>query len=142
MISRRRDNGVSAIVGTVLLLGITLVCFAVLNVIIFSFQSQPSAPYANIVGSFKGDSIVIEHNGGEPLNSDTILILYFPNNYSWINSAGNLLNDMNNDSYWNIGEQILINSDDYPEDVSDSSVTISIIDSVSNYVIMTGVINR
>lgn len=142
MTSRRKNKGVSAIIGTVLLLGITIVCFAVLNFIIFSFQSQNSSPHANIVGSFKGDTIVLEHNGGESLNPDTLLILYFSNNYSWTSSTGDLLNDINNDLYWDIGEQIHINSSVYPEDVSDSSVTISVVDVESDYVIMTGEIHK
>jgi FlaG/FlaF family flagellin (archaellin) len=142
MKNRRKNKAVSAIVGTVLLLGITMVCFSVLNFVIFSFQSQSSIPYANLVGSFKGESIIIEHNGGEPLKSDTMLILYFPNNFTWINSTGKLLDDLNGDSYWNIGEQVQVNSSDYPEEVTDSTVTISIIDAESDYVIMTGVIQK
>ena len=142
MIRLRKNKGVSAIIGTVLLLGITIVCFAVLNFIIFSFQSQPPVPSANIVGSFKGDSIIIEHNGGESLHSDTMVILSFPNDYLWIGSTGELLNDINNDSFWNIGEQVQINSSEYPEEVQNSSVIISVVDVKSNYVVMTGKIYR
>lgn len=137
-----KNTGVSAIIGTVLLLGITIVCFAVLNFIIFSFQFQPSIPSTNIVGSFKGDSIIIEHNGGEPLHPDTMVILSFPDDYLWVSSTGELLNDVNNDSFWNIGEQVIITSSDYPEYVQDSSVTISVVDVKSDYVVMTGEIQR
>lgn len=139
---RKKDKGVTAVVGTAVLLGIAIVLFSVLNFIVLSFQSQHSVPSVNLVGGFEGDTIVIEHNGGEPLPPDTIIILIIDDEAPRNWTIDTLLNDTNNDDLWNIGERVVIESVDYVVDISDRQVTITVVDAESNYVIMTGVIHR
>jgi FlaG/FlaF family flagellin (archaellin) len=139
---RKTDKGVTAIVGTAVLLGIAIILFAVLNFIVLSFQTQPSVPSVNLVGAFEGDTIVLEHNGGEPLPPDTQVILIIDNEDPRNWPIDTLLNDTNNDGLWNIGERLVIESVDYVVDISDRQVAITVVDAESNYVIMTGVIHR
>ncbi|UCF11868.1 MAG: type IV pilin N-terminal domain-containing protein [Thermoplasmatales archaeon] len=139
---RKTNKGVTAIVGTAVLLGIAIILFTVLNFIVLSFQSQPSVPSVNLVGAFEGDTIVIEHNGGESLPPDTVVILIIDNEDPRNWTIDTLLNDTNNNGLWNIGERLIIESVDYIVDISDRQVAITVVDAESNYVIMTGVIHR
>ena len=66
---RAGDAAVTAIVGTALLLAMTMVLFTVLNVVVFSFPVHPRSPSVSLVASLEyvdeidNGSIVVEHNG-------------------------------------------------------------------------------
>ena len=73
------NHAVSEVLSVALLLGITIALFGFLNYIVFSFSFEPSAPSVNLIGSISADetynNVVIEHNGGEPLDGNTEIII-------------------------------------------------------------------
>ena len=71
MKDNRKNMAVSDVVGTVLLLGITVALFSTLCVGVLSYPFSPSEPAVNIVGTRVGDYLILEHRGGEALSLDT-----------------------------------------------------------------------
>jgi hypothetical protein len=117
---KRTKHAVSEVLATVLLLGITIALFGVLNYIVFSFSFEPAAPAVNLIGSITEDetynNITIEHNGGESLDGTTEIIITVGSQINKntveniINGATDwkiipLKNDKNPDK-WDFGETI------------------------------------
>ncbi len=73
----RSKQAVSEVIGVVLLLGITISLFAVLNFYVFSFSVNPSVPLVSLIGTIdkENNMINIEHNGGESLEGTTNIII-------------------------------------------------------------------
>jgi len=135
---RINDEGVSEIVGTVLLLAMAICLFSLLSIIILSYPISASTPSANLVGTIEGNCLYIEHRGGTPLRLDTKVLLTFSNGTSESIRIGenNYLdnNSKEGDNLWGIGEWFIYKN----ANLTNQTVTISIVDVESNCVIMTG----
>lgn len=126
------DEGVSEIVGTVLLLAMAICLFSLLSIIVLSYPISASTPSANLVGTIEGDCLFIEHRGGTPLRLDTKVMISINDESVKI---GDFLDDKaKEDNLWGIGEWFIY---DNPK-LASQKVTISIVDVESNCVIMTG----
>jgi len=139
MKSNRADEAVSDIVGTVLLLGMTIALFSTLCVGVLSYPSNPSLPAANLVGTIEGKFLILEHRGGESLSLDTKIIITFGDgsSTSFIVRDESYLNDnAKKDNKWGIGEG-LVYPLVYPDD-SGKQIKIAVVDIESNSVIMLG----
>jgi FlaG/FlaF family flagellin (archaellin) len=100
-------QAVSEVIGVVLLLGITVTLFAIIQPFVLSFSFGSSIPYVNLIGTIDKTSnmIYIEHNGGESLGLTTdVIITIGSNNYK--NKTGDLLIDLNHDNKWNFPETL------------------------------------
>ena len=73
----RKNYGVSEVLGTILLLAISVTLFSTVYAAFFSIQPGPSTPAVNIVGTIENNSLVLEHRGGESLGLNTSLIIEF-----------------------------------------------------------------
>ncbi len=71
----KSDNAVSEILGTVILLAMAVALFSVLYLLVTSSLVTTSSPSVSLVGYVEGHSIVIEHLGGDSLDSDTTSIV-------------------------------------------------------------------
>lgn len=124
-------QAVSEVLGVVLLLGITVTLFTVLNSNVSQYFSVSSIPLVNLVGTIdKTKNIIyIEHNGGESLKGTTeIIITIGPNNYQ--KNTSDLLIDTNHDSKWNFGETLQFNFSGYHiEDIIKKYIGVTVIDS-------------
>jgi len=127
---RRSSKAVSEVVGVILLLGITIGLFGFLNYVVFSFSFQPSAPSVNLVGSIENGKIIIEHNGGEPLDGTTQIIITIGSTTNLPFSAIEHLNDINNDNKWNFGESVQYGP------VPDDYIRVIVIDPSTNSLIL------
>lgn len=131
---------VSEIVGTVLLLGITVAIFSSLYVMVFSYPSPPSPTFVNLVGTVEGSSIIIEHRGGEPLSLETKVVLTIGDEIVDITVGdGNYLDgEAKKDNQWNVGERVV-----YPFEYNSSCTTAELlaVDGKSSSVVMIGTLD-
>lgn len=136
MKSERTDEAVSEIVGTVLLLGITVIFFFLLCVVMPLYPSS-SPPSTNLVGMIEGEYLLLEHRGGEALNLETKVILTTSEGTSKSITIGDknyLNNEARQDNLWGIGEWLIYQD----KDIVGKQVGVTVIDIESNSVIMTG----
>jgi len=112
---RADDEAVSEIVGTILLLGITVSLFSVICGIVLSYPFSPSSPSTNLVGMVEGKYLLIEHRGGKALKLDTKVSLTIGDNMSEIIIIGDHLNnEAKGDNRWGIGEWFVYQDSDIP----------------------------
>ena len=142
MKNNRANKAVSDIVGTVLLLGMTIALFSVLCVGVLSYPSSPSEPAVNLVGTIietPDDAVylLLEHCGGEALDLDTKVIITIDDDPDeFIIGDGDYLTEEDKiDNKWSIGEGLV-----YPIDggIDEKQVKITVVDTKSNSVIMLG----
>ena len=136
MKNKRKNAAVSEIIGTVLLLGITVSLFTILCVVVLAYPHPSPPPSVNLVGMVDKNYLIIEHRGGESLKLDTIIII--SNETSTIRYT---LKDVNmshytNNSQWDVGEWISIDIGDI------SKADVVVIDKTTDSVIMTGRFKR
>jgi flagellin-like protein len=88
-------QAVSEVIGVVLLLGITISLFAVLNFYVFHFSFNPSVPSVDLIGTINKEDNKVE-------GTTEITITIGSNTYQ--RNTSDLLIDTNNDNKWNFGE--------------------------------------
>ena len=130
---KRTDEAVSEIVGTILLLGITVSLFSVICGIVLSYPFSPSSPSTNLVGMVEGEYLLIEHRGGKALELGTKVSLTIGDNMSEIIIVGDYLNnESKGDSRWGIGEWFVYQD----SDIMGKKVGIAVVDVESDSVIL------
>lgn len=133
-------QAVSEVVGVVLLLGITIGLFAVLNTFVFQFSFDTSPPSINLIGTVdKTNNIIyIKHNGGDPLQGDmNVLFEIGPQTYQ--NSSGELLIDTNADTRWDFGETLRFVS---PEPLQNKRIRVTVVNPETNSIILSVVLQK
>jgi len=136
----RQKQAVSEVLSVVLLLGITLALFGLLNYIVFSYSIEPPQPSVNLVGSIntKKQNITIEHNGGKTLDGKTQIIITIGST-TVTHDANDLLNDINNDGKWNFGESINYH---YTGNIANSYVQTLVMDPSKNTLLLSVVLQQ
>lgn len=130
---RADDEAVSEIVGTILLLGITVSLFSVICGIVLSYPFSPSSPSTNLVGMVEGEYLLIEHRGGKALDLGTKVSLTIGDNMSEIITVGDYLNnESKGDNRWGIGEWFVYQD----SDITGKKVGIAVVDVESDSVIL------
>lgn len=107
----KNTNGVSEIVGTIMLLAIAVALFSVIYVIVFSENTPISSPSVQIVGYIDNDAIILEHHGGDSLSSGTQIQLTIGGNQTTLNISSPYLHDYNDNDQWDLGEKIAYTAD-------------------------------
>jgi len=131
---KRADDAVSEVVGTILLLGITVSLFSVICVIVLSYPFLPSSPSTNLVGMVEGEYLLIEHRGGKALDLGTKVTLTIGDNMSESVTVEDFLNnESKEDNRWDIGEWFVYNN----SNIIGKKVGIAVVDVESNSVILT-----
>ena len=130
---KRTDEAVSEIVGTILLLGITVSLFSVICGIVLSYPFSPSSPSTNLVGMVEEDYLLIEHRGGKALELGTKVSLTIGDNISRIIIVGDCLNNESKvDNRWGIGEWFVYQN----SNIKGKKVGIAVVDIESDSVIL------
>jgi len=130
---KRADEAVSEIVGTILLLGITVSLFSVICGIVLSYPFSPSSPSTNLVGMVEGDFLLIEHRGGKALELGTKVSLTIGDNMLEPITVGDFLNnESKGDNRWDIGEWFVY----WNSDIMGKKVGIAVVDVESDSVIL------
>jgi len=132
-----KNDAVTEVVGTILLLGIAMSLFSVVSVFVLSYQTSPAAPSVNIVGAIEGTNIILDHRGGEPLELETKIIIEIDDQTQFFRVEDFLSTEFKKDGKWNIGERIL-----YPFncDINNQVAKVRISDIDSNSLVMMGTI--
>ena len=132
MRNKRKNLAVSEIIGTVLLLGITVTLFSILCVVVLAYPHISAPPSVNLVGMIDNDCLIIEHRGGESLSPDTIIVISNETSTTRHILKNVNISDYSNNSQWDVGEWISI-------DISNiSKADVAVIDQKTDSVIMTG----
>jgi uncharacterized protein (DUF427 family) len=136
----RKQDAVSEVMGTIILLGMTIALFSFFLLIAFSFQFEPSTPSSNLIGSVDQNTIIIEHCGGESLSLDSRIIFRI-NDTEFNRTALDILdiNTSNGNNLWDIGEKLSYNPG---FNISRSNIDIFVLDPESNSIIMMAVIQH
>ena len=130
---KKTDEAVSEIVGTILLLGITVSLFSVICGIVLSYPFSPSSPSTNLVGMVEGEYLLIEHRGGKALDLGTKVSLTIGDNMSKIIIVGDYLNnESKGDNRWGIGEWFVYQNNN----ITGKKVGIAVVDVESDSVIL------
>ena len=139
--NRREGIAVTEVVGTMLLLLISVTCFSIVYVSVLSVPSTPPTPSANIACTVVGNKIILDHFGGDSLDLETKLMMTI-GDVSVEKTVGNINStlswDENNDQKWNMGEQLVY----IPGDLTDKQVEIRIVDVESNSLVMMGILHE
>jgi len=136
----KSNNAVSEIIGTMLLIGISVTLFSVIYVSLFTVEVIPASPSVNMIGTIDKNILILDHIGGEDLSLDTIVIMEFPDN----SKKNIIVDDSNNyltveakaDDKWNIGERFTYSLDYEPGFNRYDPLKIMIVDKESNSLIM------
>jgi hypothetical protein len=135
---KKPDGAVSEVIGAILMVGIGVALFSILYFIVMSYPFTPSVPSVDIVGSIQGDSIVLEHRGGDSLDQNaTVSFSVGATRIS--NTVGFFLNDSNGNNRWDVGEQLVYHP---PEGMTNLQVEATVIDMDSNSIMMMGVLQE
>ncbi|MGC9308072.1 MAG: right-handed parallel beta-helix repeat-containing protein [Thermoplasmatota archaeon] len=136
------NEGVSEIIGTVLLLAIAVIIFSSLIVYVLSMDAAPSAPDVHMVGSMEStNTAILENRGGDSIPlEDLKVIVWKGNEESWTyegQSLQEIFYDLNQNGYWDVGDYVRINTDG----CTGWEISAAIIDKPSNAIIMSGTLN-
>ncbi len=148
------NQAVSEVIGTILLLGISVTLFSIVYASFFAVDLGSSSPDVELVGSIENNNLTIEHLGGESLDLDTKIQLRLSDGSNVVFSAdddeGNGIEDENDylpasyksDGKWNIGEMFKLPLGDVTNFARYDPINLSIIDEESNSMIMWGTLKE
>lgn len=144
MKNKRKNKAVSDIIATMLLLGMAIALFSIVQVLAFSLPYNPNPASVRLVGNVEGDYIYIAHHGGEPLPLETKLVFTINNNNVIRTTVGgadiDIIDSSSGDpNLWEISEKVKF---DPGCDLSNIPIDIVVIDSQTNSIIMQSTIQE
>jgi len=129
---------VSEVLGTILLLGISVTVFSAVYATFLSVPESPSTPAVTIIGSIEDNDLIFEHRGGDKINLDSEIIIIPDGGTSERYIIDDLIEDEYKNQGWNIGERIIFPLDTFPAYERFSQVEVIIVDRNSRSIIMMG----
>jgi len=135
---KRTHRAVSEIIGTIILLGISVSLFSVIYIFVLDVPYSPPTPSVNIICQIDDGNITLSHYGGKALNFDSQIVLIVDGQPIASITAGDYLyNDSNGDGLWSAGEKVVFS---YESLVSGGEqIEVNILDIGSNSLVMTGI---
>ena len=134
--SYSNDNAINEIVGTMLILGISVSIFSIVYISVLTFPYSPSIPSSNIYFSLDETKIVLTHFGGKELDLESDIYITIGDESPITLKINDLLDDEDGDGYWGFGEQLIYY--DSNEAVLEKSVEVTVVDLDSNSVVFIG----
>jgi len=137
------NKGVSEVVGTLLLLTISVSLFSVIYASIFSIEISEPTPTVDIIGSINDNELILNHQGGDDLDLDTEVIISVNGKNTRLPISQNLSYDEKQDDYWNIGEIFNFSLEMLPPELNYQrfqAIDVTVADKISNSAVMSGVI--
>jgi len=133
----RTNQAISEIIGTMLMLGISVSLFSVVYISVLTVPYSPPTPSVNIICQIGNGNIILSHYGGKALNFDTKIVMRVDGQPVDPILAGDYLyNDLNGDGLWNVGEKVVFS---YASLVSGGEqIEVNILDTGRNSLVMTG----
>ena len=154
------NEGVSELIGTILLLVIAIIIFSsLITYVLSSTEKSPSPPNVNMVGYMdEYYHSVVEHRGGDTTElKDMKLIIwkgeeesctvYFTQSGTPVNENGQpytqiTFHDLNSNAEWDVGDYIDIDCEGLFGDITHWQISMVIIDKPSNSIIMSGILQQ
>jgi hypothetical protein len=135
---KNNSSAVSEILGTVLLLGISVTLFSVVYFSILTVPNTPPIPSANIICSIADGEFVFSHIGGSELSDETKILLTIPGETTTATIIAKDYMDASAkaDGNWGVGEKVRYT---YSSFVG-REVDYSVVDIGSNAIVVTGFI--
>lgn len=132
---RKNNNGVSEMLGTVLLLLIAVSSFVIVHANMIFNPSSQDQMYVTIVGEKKWENVTLLHRGGESLSLKTKVTFEIEGDVYNIIVGENDYLDYNSkeDGLWNIGEILIFNQS---LDLTNLDVKVTVFDVETNTIIM------
>lgn len=136
---KNKNDAVSEMLGTVLLLLIAVVSFMIIEANVLLNPLTDDQSYITIVGEITEKNITLLHRGGESLSLKTKVIFEIDENIYNIIVGENdyLVSEFKVDGLWNIGESLIFTQ---AYDLDNSEVKVTVIDGESNTVIMSEIL--
>jgi len=144
----KQNKAVSEVLGTILLLAISVSIFSVVYVSLFSVDVSKSTPDVTIIGTIEDGKLILEHRGGESLDmNDKVLLRLNDQTVEFLLSDGYTQDDdeAEEDANWDIGERFEL-------DLTDSNVVtgytqgqpidLSVVDVNANSMVMYGTVQE
>jgi hypothetical protein len=100
------EEGVSEVVGVMLLVGVTVLAVAIVAAVFLSGPQPGEIPHATIVAGNKSGSLVLAHEGGDPLRAGEYRI-YIENESGFVDGTSDFAGP--EDGVWSIGGNITYN---------------------------------
>ena len=111
---KNNNNAVSEVLGSILLIMISVSLFSVVYITFFSIDMDQSSPSVNIIGTVNDNNLILEHRGGEPLHLKTKVILDLSDKQREIfsiNDENYLENNLKEDGKWDFSEEVVYSLD-------------------------------
>ncbi len=137
VVSCETDCGVSEILGTVLLLAISIALFSALYLMMQNVLVAENPPVADLVGYIDGDTVFIEHHGGNSLPASVSISVSIGGEKNTIDFDETF--DENNNRHWDIGERVSFTETRVEEEYF---VDVSVVDRNSNNAIYLGMLKE
>ena len=132
---KTKKKAVTEIIGTLLLLGISVSLFSIVYLSVLTTHSNPTSPSVNMVCTFDDDNITLWHLGGKDLSLDTKVLLNFndgSNDEIIINKTNLKKIDENDDGKWSTGEKFVYSNNI----IVGNQVEVTVVDAISNSIVM------
>ena len=155
MISMKKlgNEGVSEVIGTILLLAIAISAFSVMAVYVFSITGPTPSPDVNFVGYMDTNQhIIIEHKGGEYINLKDVKItvwkgeedsqLFYFNSNGELQGENAIFEDSNQNKKWDVGEYIDVNAPAVFGNITHWQISVVVVHTKSNSILMTGILQE
>ena len=134
-----KNDAVSEIIGTVVLLAVAVASFSVLYVTLSATLVTEDSAQVNVIGYIEGNNIVLEHQGGDTLKDNTKIDFVIggrSQSFTLTSSNDNFtFYDGNNNGEWDVGEKITFSSS---ESFSGLAVDTSVVDTAGNTALFIG----
>jgi len=134
-IKNNQNHAVSEVVGTILLLGISVTLFSVIYTSVLSIPYTPPTPNSNIAYSLHGTNLTLANVGGKPLELDTEVRILINDALYKSYKVGDYLDASKTN--WGMGEQLIFDLSGYISE-TEYSVEVQVIDVNSNSIVMMG----
>ena len=132
----RKKSAVSEIIGTVLLLGISVTLFSIVYISVLTVPETHPTPSANIVCEIVDGGLVFTHLGGKALSENTKIVVQVPADDTSISIVvkDNMNSAAKADGLWNVGEKVRYHN----TSLLGRAISYNIVDVGSNAIVVAG----
>jgi len=107
---------------------------------VFSYPITTDSAKVTVIGTIEGNSIILEHRGGESLGPKTIIPITIAND-NWTLIVWKDLNDTNSNGLWDIGERLVQKFDYNKYNITNLEADVIAIDVEGNNIVLTGTLD-
>jgi len=150
---KKNNKAVSEVLGTILLLGISVSLFSVIYLSVFSVDAQPPTPTVDIMGTIHKNYLVLEHGGGEDIDLDFQIIVRYTNLLDFdpdsspekteiLSYRDVIFDGIGDNDKWNIGEKLVFDLSSLEKYSAFQPIDIMVVDAQSNSAVMMGTLKE